>query len=311
MVIEKLVQRLIEKIPTEYSDLEKARYVYISLAKIFTFDENYYIGNSKMHKKLILTAKHEPIKDKEVDLSKKNKAICISIAKTYNYVLNKIGINANLYNPNQEDPHVCSRIEIGDKSYLADLQLDLLFIQMNRPTRFFGRGFSNESLTDEELSQIDDKIGYDYNGENEVSKIIKNLIKKCNEINCFPKEVEYIIQELGKIDCLKDMELVEIDTFYSWILKRMFKLSDYTNIRKNFLYSLDENRNRSEYDYYLSVLNSGKSRERSYDRYEFDRAKKKFRKIDEIDFRSKIKGKISAKGIKILGIKEKDKNREE
>ena len=60
------------------------------------------------------------------------------------------------------------------------------------------------------------------------------------------------------------------------------------------------------YDYYLTILNSGNNLTRTYDRYEFDREKHMFNKISEEVFREKIKGKISAKNVKILGIKEKN-----
>ena len=306
MIFEKLIDRLIEKIPNEYSEIEKARYLYINLAKIFTFDENYYLGNSKMQKKIVLHSNKESIGKREIVLNKKNKAVCISISKAYSYALNRVGIDANIIRANEDDPHISTRFYIGDESYLADLQLDLLYIQMGRETRFFGKGFSGESLTDEELKRIDDKIGYSYSGENEVSKKLKVLQEKCENMDSFSKKVELIIDQVKDIECLKNMDLVEVDAFYFWMFKKVLSMDDYREIRRNFLFSKDEEGNRSTYDYYLSILNSGNNPNRTFDRYEFDREKHMFNKISEEVFREKIKGKISAKNVKILGIKEKN-----
>ena len=309
MIFEKLIDRLIEKIPKEYSEMEKARYLYINLAKIFTFDENYYLGNSKMQKQIVLRSNKESIGKREIVLNKKNKAVCISIAKAYCYALNKIGIEAHVCQYNPDDPHVSTLFYVEGKSYIADLQLDLLYVQMGRKTRFFGKGYANEDLPDEEIERIDEKIGYNYKGENEVSKKLKMLQEKCKGIKTFFNRVNLIIEELKDIDCLKDMGLVEVDAFYSWTFKRIFTIGEYKNIRKNFIYSKDEEGNRSVHDYYLTVLNSENNPNRTYDRYEFDREKMVFNKISEEVFRKKIKGKLSAKNEKILGIREKKANK--
>ena len=308
MIFEKLIDRLIVKIPKEYSEMEKARYLYINLAKIFTFDEDYYLGNTKMQKKLIFQANKEAIRKKEIVENRKNKAICISIAKAYNYALNKVGIDASIYKANPDDPHVSSRFVIGDNSYIADLQLDLLYIQMKRETRFFGRGYGNEGLTDKDLNDLDDKIGYNYSGENEVSKKIKEIEEECKNIDSFSEKIEMIINKLKDVEYLKKMDLVEVDTFYFWVFKKIFPIEDYRNIRRNFLYNKDTDGNRTEYDYYLTVLNSGNNPNRTYDRYEFDRNNSEFNKIGEAEFREKIIGKISAKNVKVLGIREKKDN---
>lgn len=305
MILEKLVERLIEKIPEEYSDLEKARYLYINLAKIFTFDKDYYLGNSKMQKKLIFQANKEAIGKREIVLNRKNKAICISISKAFNYALNRVGIDASSYKANIDDPHISSKFFIDGKSYLADLQLDLMYIQMGRETRFFGKGFGNESLTDEEIRKIDNKIGYNFQGENIVSEKLKSIQEKCKSINSFSEKVELVVNELKGLELLKGMDFVETDSFYFWVFKRVLSMDDYRNIRRNFLYTKDEKGNRSEYDYYLTVLNSGNNPKRTYDRYEFDRSTNSFNKISEEIFREKIKGKNSNKNDKILGIKER------
>ena len=69
MELDKVAKQIIDRMPKDLSDLEKARYVYIELGKLASFDADYWHGNTKTQKRLYTRAMREPInfeKKKEI-----------------------------------------------------------------------------------------------------------------------------------------------------------------------------------------------------------------------------------------------------
>ena len=50
MDINNLTENVLRRMPANLTQIEQARYIYLQLGKLFTFDEKYWLGNSKNQK---------------------------------------------------------------------------------------------------------------------------------------------------------------------------------------------------------------------------------------------------------------------
>ncbi len=88
----------IEKIPTEYNDLEKTMYVYYMLCYILTYDNNYYIDN-KREKNIM--------RNSMLDVSKENnEVVCYQFASALKDILNALGIRTSKLNYSKSNPEM-------------------------------------------------------------------------------------------------------------------------------------------------------------------------------------------------------------
>ena len=176
MDINNLTENILRRMPANLTQMEQARYIYLQLGKLFTFDEKYWLGNSKTRRMIYKSAKriHTP-----KDL-KNNKVICVSLTNTYNSLLQRIGIEAEAVHA-EDDLHVYSIFKIDGVEYEADLQRDMKFIQAHRKTRLFGRepDYSTRKLiSDEQMQEMDEKFGYTYEGDEYLAILIDRLRDK-------------------------------------------------------------------------------------------------------------------------------------
>lgn len=150
--IKQKIDLFMENINSEWSVIEKAKYIYINLGKLYSFNNQYVFGDDETKKQILEGAKALTSLDDE--LVNKRYQTCISLNKIYILLLKQIGINA------REIPgkihHVSSEIEDENGQwYAVDLQKDLPNIQTNSRTK----NFAVEISTKKQL-QIDEKIGY-------------------------------------------------------------------------------------------------------------------------------------------------------
>ena len=92
------INSIIEKIPTEYNDLEKTMYVYYMLCYILTYDNNYYIDN-KSEKNIM--------RNSMLDVSKENnEVVCYQFASALKDILNDLGIRTSKLNYSKSNPEM-------------------------------------------------------------------------------------------------------------------------------------------------------------------------------------------------------------
>ena len=154
-----IINKILSEIPEKYTDLEKARYIYIQLGKFFSYDEQFIISNSDEEKKFIF--------NKNLNDIENDKVICTLISKIYEYMLNKLGISAKtILVDGRRMGHAYTEMTINNLNYKADLIYDLMNIKTGFKTKKFM--IKNEKnpyysyITEEKLKEIDDKIGYTY-----------------------------------------------------------------------------------------------------------------------------------------------------
>lgn len=166
------LNKIIEKMPKDLTDIEKARYIYIELCKIFIYDEKYVTGDQEV--------KHTIFeKEPDVDNIEDNEIVCSSLSRLCIQMLEKVGIKAaGIYMNGRYEGHMAVVMQIGEgenkKYYHLNPTTDLMEIKQGFKTMgFCSKPLDGEYLTfaedfstisEEEIKTIDDKLGYTYNG---------------------------------------------------------------------------------------------------------------------------------------------------
>jgi len=290
MDISNLTENILRRMPANLTQIEQARYIYLQLGKLFTFDEKYWLGNSKTRKMIYKSARkiHTP-----KDL-KSNKVICVSLTNTYNGLLQRMGIEAEAVHA-EDDLHVYSIFKIDGVEYEADLQRDMKFIQAHRKTRLFGRepDYSTRKLiSDEQMQEMDEKFGYTYEGDENLYILINRLKEKLKQFSSVGKKTEYALEQIGQFEEDSDMGFVEKMLYYEMILPDVLNEKEAKKIQIMDMYV--ENDGERKYTCCISANNE----KNSYERFIYSEKTGTFLPIDERDLI-----KLMDEGLRTVGNK--------
>ena len=209
--LDKYIEEIKEK-TKEFTELEKIRYVYISLGKIMSFDLEFSYGNEKRRTAIYYNCSN----DKE-DLNQyfdKRIITCRSISYLFKYILKQLKIRCEIVTDTDEQvsyQHVSNVVIMENKSMLfVDLQQDLENIQANFKTKHF----DEVEVSEEQLKIIDRKIGYI--GEN--SDYTENyfyMLKKAVSGNIpIKQKIEFILNNINVYTDINNMGYVERKSYY-------------------------------------------------------------------------------------------------
>ena len=290
MDISNLTENILRRMPANLTQIEQARYIYLQLGKLFTFDEKYWLGNSKTRKMIYKSARkiHTP-----KDL-KSNKVIWVSLTNTYNGLLQRMGIEAEAVHA-EDDLHVYSIFKIDGVEYEADLQRDMKFIQAHRKTRLFGRepDYSTRKLiSDEQMQEMDEKFGYTYEGDENLYILINRLKEKLKQFSSVGKKTEYALKQIGQFEEDSDMGFVEKMLYYEMILPDVLNEKEAKKIQIMDMYV--ENDGERKYTCCISANNE----KNSYERFIYSEKTGTFLPIDERDLI-----KLMDEGLRTVGNK--------
>ena len=160
---EKIINSIISNIPKNLKEIEKAKYLYITLGKFVGYDIN------------TMPEKNETFNFGEVNtINNIWGAICNlkatnqSYCKIYMYLCSLIGIKCDIVSVNNKG-FLCNKLTIDNNCLIVDLTGDVPFIQAGFKTRFFSN--YNDEI------ELDKKIGYikDNYSEIKIDKILKRL----------------------------------------------------------------------------------------------------------------------------------------
>lgn len=256
------VQIEFDEIKENLNDVQKARWLYIRLGELLIYDEDYYIFDEKEKKKLY---------NKDINEIDKE-AICSTITKIYTKLLNDNGIKAeSVEYKTKYLGHMFTEFECNNKKYSADLTHDLIVnIKMGLKTKHFMqipegdiKKFMYSEISDNELKEIDEKVGYIKNGMymDDVIKMLQKEMLLLNDKNS--QEGKKLREELG-IDELNQRQILEYKIEF---IRKHFNLlnliptakSDlFQNLMKNFVDSSDIK--RFDYNSFKCVDNENKIR---------------------------------------------------
>ena len=190
-------EKLVKEVNTrgkDWSQLEKARYIYIQLGKYYVYDHRFVSTEKLSERKRIANLDIKDIVD--------NKIVCVSAAKIYTNLLGQCGIDAKtvFIAPDEKDPkdvgHAYTKVIIDGKEGPAGLIKDLSNIKAGFKTEDFLKEIKEEQveqekerlrklglsedrineeiekrracileLSQDELRKIDEKIGYTQDGK--------------------------------------------------------------------------------------------------------------------------------------------------
>lgn len=250
MNISNIAEQILRKIPPGLTKLEQARFVYIELGRMVSFDEEYWFGNNQTRKRIYTSSqKVRDFKDLE-----DNKIICVSLSNLYNSLMKSIGINAVQQKDDDEDPHVYSLLNIDGEHYMADLQRDLKYIQARRKTAFFAKTFyyeGEEEVAAQKLKKIDEKIGYLYEGEEELQKLIDEIKQKTETVEDLDEKVKIILTSIEEYKDIYQMGYIEKMAYYDNIMRKLLTVKEKNKVYKSDLYV--EKNGRRKYTCCISV----------------------------------------------------------
>ena len=290
MDINNLTENILRRMPANLTQIEQARYIYLQLGKLFTFDEKYWLGNSKTRRTIYRAAKkvHSP-----KDL-KSNKVICVSISNTYISLLEKMGIEAEAVHA-EDDLHVYTIFKIDGVEYEADLQRDMKFIQAHRKTRSFGRepDYSTKKLiSDEQMQEMDDKFGYTYEGDEYLAILIDRLRDKLELLPNMEQKIKYALKKIERFEADTDMGFVEKMLYYEMILPDVLSSKESKKVQIMDMY-VEEDGERK----YTCCISANKEKN-EYVRYMYSEKTGTFLPIDEQELI-----KLMSEGLRTVGNK--------
>jgi len=271
---EGLINKILKDMPKGLNNLEKARYVYITLGKKKSYDEEFWFANSKTRQK-IFKSRHST----KIDFAKlieNNKVVCTSISKIYSVILKQIGIENYIERPDLSDEHIYVILTIEGKNFSADLQRDLGNIHSNKKTEHFGTKIDGnyDEINENELEKIDRKIGYLSVNQNYLDKDIfylKSIVKKQKDLY---SKVDVILKNASRYANFKSMGYIETVQYYKWILAECLDEKELKNIINSNCY-----REKGEDKQYISCLSiNGRD---GYKRYIYSLRESKYIQVND------------------------------
>ena len=212
LINQNTLNTIIDNMPADLTDIEKAYYIYIELGKILKENPNFVLGN--------LDFKKEHYNDK---IDSNYSGICKSISELYVSMLKdkRVGLDAEsvIAYPGAPFSHVDTILNIDGKHYISNLISDLSNIKVSKRINSFCFDPKNtmysasqddycerldkhygkiDFIKREELEQMDKKLGYSYFSKNTqkesdrgiyTNDIINMLQKELSDPTTFKKHV--------------------------------------------------------------------------------------------------------------------------
>ena len=259
MEIQTIAEHILKRMPKDLSKMEQARYIYIELGKMVTFDENYWLGNNKEKHRIYKTSMHvEDFKD-----LKSNRIICVSLSSLYNKLLQAKGIKATqeFIQTEEKEKHAFSLVEIDGDLYKMDLQRDLHHIQAKMKTFHFmeTRDESDDlewKKRDDFLVNIDKRIGYSYDGEDRLKDLFNKIYRGIQDYCEDRDKIKFVLNTIGEYEDIRKMGYTEKMWFYDKILGIYFNMEDGNKFCQNDLYI--ESSGRKKFTRLISSLSPKK-----------------------------------------------------
>lgn len=223
---ENIINGIINNIPSNLSNIEKIRYLYIALGKILSADIN------------TMDNKNEKISFSSVSVinniwgsitSGKTTSACIS--KLLMYLCSRIGIKSELIN-SDINGNIGNKIYVDDSFLIVDLYNDLYNIQGGFSTKYFDKYNDNKD--------IDKKIFYIKNSY--INEIIDNELRGLD----YTKDnmLSDILEVLERSINISDVGVIEL----AKICKDIFdKYTPNYDIRINNLFLLDSDESKEHF----------------------------------------------------------------
>lgn len=240
-----IIENLNKKFPAEtLSELEKARFLYIELAKHLRYD----IDMQSIYELKQEESYYKPIDTEDIESEVYS---CKQFALIYEELLKKANIDCECitsFSAIDDDPmpHKYNIIHLKDgRNIIVDLTWDVGLVQKGMKTKDFATSTDGncDTISEEELKKIDAKIGYIYtskkDGQAEYMDYFLNLVKEelkdSDKIREFvntvygqsvkfdPKLItRYKFELISRCFSLEDMGIIEGNNYLKELYDRFF-----------------------------------------------------------------------------------------
>ena len=307
------IDKMIDLMPKNFTELQKARYLFINLGKLLAYDERFIVANNKAQRKLFKMAKEHVIEFNKIKEGAKYKGICLDLNRLYANVLLKAGIQRVYINFGRGlgIPHDSVTATLDGHTYCLDLQRDLIHIQLNKRTDFFGfqddgEEYCDSILKDSEVEALDKSIeftNYNYDGDKHVRKlrnkfegmyffddITEEEKKEYEEFNSLPfkKRVEAMLKDISTIPGVKELAYTERTNVYCNMIKNGLLFGQKENFRIDNLYSVDEETKLPKEVIEVFTVVHMEDDKRRFARYIYDHVKKEYVEISNAKLLQRI-----------------------
>ena len=299
----------IEKYIEENSDISEnllIRYVYLDLAKRFSFNSDFQpFGTSKKRKQIYNRSNTIEEMNKCME---NNLVICNSVSNILEYILKHFGVNIKTVvsvNDFRDCPHVYNVIypKNGEEAYSVDLQEDMYRVQMHGFTANYGvsiKDFKTLVISRTRQEQMDKELGY-INENNHYSDEYLYLLK--SDIGYFEKFEEKAKFILENIDVFANpkMKYTDKQWYHVRILQNFFdkKEFDYNN-NKGRIHFIDCYKDIGNKRIFLNCVTVQSSS--GMDIYVYNNAEGKYNQVDLLRFAKAVNNGLKLQNGNIQGL---------
>lgn len=238
------INYLMTSIPENLTDIEKIRYLYVELGKIFSYDYRMTVDQSVAKEKIDYSSN-----------SISRYQTCTQISEILSILINNLECNCkakvvkrNIEGVRFENEHVCVEVEFNNGiRILLDLTLDLYTIQSGMKTKYFG--YITNATNDydiislKECKEMDKKLGFilDTYTDDLIYKVRDDLEKKSYEGMEISEIINYKILTIKDI-LMKNFRGVHESTRYFYeVLNMILKPNEMSYLRLHNLTFDDDN----------------------------------------------------------------------
>lgn len=254
MTAKEMMDKIISGIPEsvyegtdEEKEIKLALYVYITLAKMKSFDERVYWGDTNLAYKIVQQSKKD---SKDINkLAKKRKLTCISLANLYKKILNILGIQCDVVRLDPPDVHLSNIITLkSGRNITADVQLDLYTIHTGMRLTFFEAVGKENFLNQDILTKYLIDLGYissekDYR-DNAIVKA-KITIERLDD----REALAYVMGDDEIFRGMSGIETSEAYRFYKAVRQEVFRSGRNKEIYQIPCYRVGKNRETKDFTF--------------------------------------------------------------
>ena len=245
---ENIIDMIYANMPSELNKIDIAKYLYVSLAKILSYDINANTEKNELFNLSLITNMNNIWGS--IAIGRVNNLTC---AKIYSYLCKRLDIDANII---KDDEIYKVKLKIDKIIIITDLYHDIPFINANMHTKYFG-SYNNDIEQDKRIKYIKNKYNDDV-----LDKLLKN-------IDYMDEECIYqILSKTEKIICVDDLKPTELSVIYKDIFDKYCPNYD---IKINNLYLNETNKK-----HFIMISYNN-------DHYSYNYKQKRFIKVKEID----------------------------
>ena len=212
---EERINNIISKMPLDLSLIEKAKYLYISLGKMLSYDINVIPEKNDVFSFVNINTINN-IWGSMYNLKATNQSYC----KLYLYLCSLVGIDCDIISVDSKG-FLCNKININKKSLIVNLTEDVPFIECGFKTRYFSN--YNDEL------DIDKKIGYicDSYCENKLDNVLCSVDQEDDNF-----VYDFLISVQNHID-IDNVSPIELGIIFDYLFS---KYCSGINVHINNLY---------------------------------------------------------------------------